>query len=688
VLLKGAEASDWDGGGISAPNVIIDNDAPASEKYKMWYVGYNDTLGTGGIGYAYSSDGVNWTKYDNPNTTSAPFADSDPVINKWGYPGNWGPEGTWNDKWMSFPSVIKEDSVYRMWLKGKNNANLERIGYFYSIDGINWTQYRGNPVIMEGDTATDDFDEGGIDTPVVIKDGTTYKMWYAGLKDCDPCLIQIGYAESPAYSGSLAINKMRVSTDNRSGGMQTYFEFIPEGPGPLDFTELKVDGPDGFSHIFTDSDYWNSYGYQNPWYSVSGTLAPGTYTFTAKSNNGITASNSIEFNQSEIPVYGTGSSELDLQIRVGTTAYYHQSDIGTTTPTFRFKPAGGPDLYYRVQLFNYRGSSWTVWDSELIPGTDAKDGYIEIPVPANVLNSNSAYRCRVELFDTNDKWTAHNRSVSDTWDFYTGIKDASVTPDFIAYARFWSERSFLNGDRASFGFGIINLAPWNIESSDGDFSVLNEDFSILYNFNVNNNSINSPALDFYYWGSFSGIPANASSPGYTFMVKENFSGNSYFDSVIAPYVDVPTLPQVTRKDMLPDDNAYLENTTPTLSWISKGTNYKYRIFITTWTGHEAYVSNRQDGVAAGQTMSETIPYGILREHNPYVWWVEVFDTDLNSRTRSNRLTFMTGERLTCDGDFEPDGDVDGSDLAAYISNSTGIDLGDFAANFGKNDCLF
>jgi hypothetical protein len=140
--------------------------------------------------------------------------------------------------------------------------------------------------------------------------------------------------------------------------------------------------------------------------------------------------------------------------------------------------------------------------------------------------------------------------------------------------------------------------------------------------------------------------------------------------------------------MLPEDNAYLANTTPTLTWISKGAGYKYRIFITTWTGQEVYISLRQDGLSAGQTMSETIPYGILKGFNPYMWWVEIFDTNLNSRTRSNRLTFMTGELLLCDGDFEPDGDVDGSDLAEYISDSREIGLEDFAANFGKDDCPF
>ena len=43
----------------------------------------------------------------------------------------------------------------------------------------------------------------------------------------------------------------------------------------------------------------------------------------------------------------------------------------------------------------------------------------------------------------------------------------------------------------------------------------------------------------------------------------------------------------------------------------------------------------------------------------------------------------------CQGDIEPpggDGDVDGSDLAVYISNTTVMSLEDFTAEFGRTDC--
>jgi len=42
------------------------------------------------IGLAYSQDGISWTKYNDPSTTSTLYADSDPVLTAG--PGNW--EGT------------------------------------------------------------------------------------------------------------------------------------------------------------------------------------------------------------------------------------------------------------------------------------------------------------------------------------------------------------------------------------------------------------------------------------------------------------------------------------------------------------------------------------------------------------------------------------------------------------------
>ncbi len=40
----------------------------------------------------------------------------------------------------------------------------------------------------------------------------------------------------------------------------------------------------------------------------------------------------------------------------------------------------------------------------------------------------------------------------------------------------------------------------------------------------------------------------------------------------------------------------------------------------------------------------------------------------------------------CAGDYDYDGDVDGSDMAAYIDDDIGISLSDFTADIGRTDC--
>ncbi len=72
VLEHGGEDS-WDASHIGAPSVLRTDDG-----YVMYFEG--DSPDNPGIGMATSADGVHWTKYDDPATTDAAFADSDPVL--------------------------------------------------------------------------------------------------------------------------------------------------------------------------------------------------------------------------------------------------------------------------------------------------------------------------------------------------------------------------------------------------------------------------------------------------------------------------------------------------------------------------------------------------------------------------------------------------------------------------------
>lgn len=158
---------------LAGGSVLRDQDDPVS-KYKMWYVGGETAVGEGmSIGYATSSDGINWVPYSN-----------NPIMTH----GN-----SWDMHGFSGISVIKDGSTYKMWYEGVDNNSTSQIGYATSSDGVNWTPYPNNPVFSPGVNGS--WDDEDVGNPWIIKDGSTYKMWYWG-DDQQTGIEQIGLATS------------------------------------------------------------------------------------------------------------------------------------------------------------------------------------------------------------------------------------------------------------------------------------------------------------------------------------------------------------------------------------------------------------------------------------------------------------------------------------------------------------
>jgi subtilisin family serine protease/predicted GH43/DUF377 family glycosyl hydrolase len=187
-VLHPGPAGDWDDSFVSVRSVIYDT---LSLTFMMWYQGGNGPY-TGSIGYATSGDGINWTKYDNPNTTDPPFSASDPVLSP-------GPQGAWDSRVAGMSSVVIEDNLYHMWYTGVSDSAHFDIGYASSSDGINWAKYEDNPVLERGPEGS--WDETRAYLPCVIFDNSIFKMWYAGTEG-NPITGEnfqgrIGYATSP-----------------------------------------------------------------------------------------------------------------------------------------------------------------------------------------------------------------------------------------------------------------------------------------------------------------------------------------------------------------------------------------------------------------------------------------------------------------------------------------------------------
>jgi len=152
-IIDVGSAGTWDSRASGPTSVIYHNGM-----YKAWLFGVDDT-DTGKIGYATSTNGIEWIKYEN-----------NPVL----VPGI---QGEWDDSNADHACVLIIDNVYKMWYMGEDE-NSARIGYATSSDGINWDKYAGNPVLDLGSPGS--WDENEVMHPCVVFDGNIYHMWYNG----------------------------------------------------------------------------------------------------------------------------------------------------------------------------------------------------------------------------------------------------------------------------------------------------------------------------------------------------------------------------------------------------------------------------------------------------------------------------------------------------------------------------
>ncbi|MDJ0752010.1 MAG: hypothetical protein QNJ45_00715 [Ardenticatenaceae bacterium] len=142
-LLQPGSAEDWDGVGVRTPSVIQTDDG-----YAMYYAGYSSDEAA--IGLATSSDGLSWRKFDDPETTASPFANSDPVFTASG-------EEIW-DRQNAFQPHVQQSSEGLVMLYG-SATNVSKVpvnnrhGLAFSSDGVNWIR-SDTPVFNARDVRT------------------------------------------------------------------------------------------------------------------------------------------------------------------------------------------------------------------------------------------------------------------------------------------------------------------------------------------------------------------------------------------------------------------------------------------------------------------------------------------------------------------------------------------------------
>jgi predicted GH43/DUF377 family glycosyl hydrolase len=136
-ILKPGAAGEWDAKQVLAPHVLKTKDG-----YVMYYSGADKT-GVQKIGMATSSDGIHWTKYNDPATTEAPYLESDPVLQP-------GEAGSWDMAWVHQPRVFETEQGWSMIYRGTKDANggVMALGLATSEDGIHWNKSSLNPAFL------------------------------------------------------------------------------------------------------------------------------------------------------------------------------------------------------------------------------------------------------------------------------------------------------------------------------------------------------------------------------------------------------------------------------------------------------------------------------------------------------------------------------------------------------------
>ena len=115
-VLEPGSVQDWDYPHVRDARVICIDDT-----FHMFYNGGDHP--NYDIGYAQSSNGSNWVKYDESTTTENPYMNSDPVLKR-------GPAGSWDEDGVWTGSVLFNDNSdsLRMWYSGGRNL-APQIGY-------------------------------------------------------------------------------------------------------------------------------------------------------------------------------------------------------------------------------------------------------------------------------------------------------------------------------------------------------------------------------------------------------------------------------------------------------------------------------------------------------------------------------------------------------------------------------
>lgn len=221
---KSLSPAGWEGDYIAANGSALQVDG----QFLYWYQAGKLPR----IGLARSPDGRTWTK--NPQ----------PVLDP-------GPRGSWDERGVADPYVIRLGGFYYMFYLGQDRARRQRLGVARSSDGATWTKLRSNPILELGGYGA--FDENGLGEPAVWYSNGSYWMLYTGRDRAENR--RMGFARSqngvkwekiatPVIAGTEAWNAKVVcdaTVEVQPGGIRVWY-----GGGDVARPDERLNGQIGF----------------------------------------------------------------------------------------------------------------------------------------------------------------------------------------------------------------------------------------------------------------------------------------------------------------------------------------------------------------------------------------------------------------------------------------------------------
>ena len=119
-----------------------------------------------------------------------------------------GESGSWDDFAIWAPDVLFYEGQFHMFYTGFSNAqfNNSTIGYATSPDGLTWTEYANNPILV----GNEQFPK--IQAPAVLVENDQWIMYVDGGKNGDPLGQYILRATAPSPTGPWQLDSEPVIT--------------------------------------------------------------------------------------------------------------------------------------------------------------------------------------------------------------------------------------------------------------------------------------------------------------------------------------------------------------------------------------------------------------------------------------------------------------------------------------------